>query len=168
MEFFLFLYIYFIHCSISVKQTNSIKFFENAEHKGSLCIKILTVLCAAQIGIIYTTHFCLAIYNVLIGNDEPETYNLPYTISLPFERTTYIGYAAAFILNMSITVLYAINMVAVMGFFYSACWYIEACTICFHEKISTIDQTLISNKMENEFRKAVEFHIKIIECVKKN
>lgn len=59
-------------------------------------------------------------------------------------------------------------MVAVMGFFYSACWYIEACTICFHEKISTIDQTLISNKMENEFRKAVEFHIKIIECVKKN
>lgn len=124
--------------------------------------------CMIGTAITYAANICYAIYNYLGGNHSPETYETPYKISLPFDRSTYIGFIMTLFTNMAVTILLSLITLAVIGFFGAACYYIEGGILHFQNEISKINGMIQitkcnSKKSEEDLSNAIEFHIKLIE-----
>lgn len=104
-----------------------------------------------------------AIYNIFMGNSHPETWYLPYMISLPFDRSTYIGYVLTLLAQMMAGYTYIIIMTAITTYFLSCCFYIEACIRHLQNKIENYDRVFENEEnISNLLGDVVEFQITII------
>lgn len=105
-----------------------------------------------------------AVFNIFVGNRHPETWYLPYMISLPFDRSTYMGYFLSLLAQMMAGYTYILTMTAVTTFFLACCFYIEACVQHLKFKIENMD-IIDENKQNafNQLRDIVQFHVAIIE-----
>lgn len=113
-----------------------------------------------------------AVYNLLNGNRNPETWYLPYKIVLPFDRTTYSGHVFTLICHMMAGYTYIFTMSAVVTYFVSCCFYIEGCFMHFKDKMRVINEKIKQIKtksdydhIQNLYRDAISFHVKIVEYV---
>lgn len=138
--------------------------FEIGESKGNRIVKMLFALAAAEITFTFIHHLISALYNSFIGNVHPETHDkLPVQISLPFDQISYIGYVSAFIVEMMMSAGYVFVWAAIVGYFCSASYYIEACTVLIQNTISTIDKTSTAKERKKQLSELVKFHIKLIQ-----
>lgn len=119
-------------------------------------------------GATYAGVISYAIYNYLSGNHNPETYDTVYRVVLPFNRTTYTGFAMALFTNLTMSILYAITTLAIVGFFGTACYYTEGCISHFQNTMKIIDDAIKttkfnSKKSKEQMHNAISFHIKLLE-----
>lgn len=111
-----------------------------------------------------------AIFNLIHGNNHPETWYLPYHLVLPFDITTFPGYICILLSQILGGYTYIFTMSAVVTYFMDCCIFIEACVEHFKEKIQVFNDKIIHIKSKMDFEiahqlyiDAVTFHVKIIE-----
>lgn len=153
---------------VAAQRSSGSIYYTEADRKGNQFVKtiskiFLTHLSCGVFGLAIMNGF----YNLCIGNYHPETWYLPYMISLPFDRRTYSGYLLSLLAQMLAGYTYILTMCAVSTFFVAGCFYIEACLKHFQDKVRDIDVLVIS-KAQNvryDLGEIVHFHTQLIEWV---
>lgn len=70
------------------QKTDAFNLYEQPELKGSKYFERIAIMCAGGMIGLLAIPFCSAVYNVLVGNYQIDTYILPMDscVSLPFDR----------------------------------------------------------------------------------
>lgn len=140
-------------------------FYTEAERKGRKYVKTISIIFLTHISTgVFGMAIMNAVYNICVGNHHPETWYLPYMISLPFDRTTYTGYLLSLLAQMMAGYTYILTMTAVTTYFLACCFYIEACIQHLQYKIASLDR--ISGNQQNTvelLREIVKFQVEIME-----
>lgn len=151
----------------------------NVEEKCRKYTKILGLgcICLTQAMVVIT--FMSSIYSIVIGNLDTSTWELPFSLTVPFNTETISGWYMLFSLNFCIAFSYAICISTTTSYYVAGCLYVRAIfdhfkalidslKDDFHEqKDDTEAQPKNSKKMyrnfEKKFRDAVEIHVKMYE-----
>lgn len=140
-------------------------YYAEAERKGTKYVKTISVIFLTHISTgVFGMAIMNALYNICVGNHHPETWYLPYMISLPFDRSTYMGYLLSLLAQMMAGYTYILTMSAVTTYFLACCFYIEACIQHLQYKIENLDIILENERNKiDQLRDIVQFHVVIIE-----
>lgn len=113
-----------------------------------------------------------AFYNMYIGNFECTTWFMPMTLYFPIDNTKVYGYFLILLFEMYAGYTYEFTMTAVVTYFVSCCFYIEAC--CQHLQVMFDELDVIAEKdnsrtkydeMNDRIKKAIKLHIKTMRFV---
>lgn len=145
------------------KQTQGFEYYAEAERRGNNFVKTISKIFLTHLSCgVFGLAIMNAIYNLCIGNYHPETWYLPYMISLPFDRATYLGHFLSLFAQMLAGYTYILTMCAVSTFFVAGCFYVEACLKHFEEKIKKINESMKSKNLTDELGRIVEIHTRTI------
>lgn len=120
-----------------------------------------------------------AIYGILVGKYDVESWQLPFILALPFDTTVFWGWCLEWLMQFNMAVGYSLSTVSTSSYFISGCLYVIA--ICDHfellinsvshevdrlrEKNNLQQQQSISRNIHERFVKAVVIHVKALEWV---
>lgn len=114
-----------------------------------------------------------ACYNMYIGNWDPTTYFLPYKLLIPFVNYHSIpGFFIQWLVQIYCGYTYILTISAVVMYFLSCCYYIDACCEDFARVFTEIDEKVkknvktnvnISEEIRIQIRDSIMFHIKIMQ-----
>lgn len=140
-------------------------YYTEAERKGTKYVKTISMIFLTHISTgVFGMAIMNAVYNIYIGNSHPQTWYLPYMISLPFDRSTYTGYLLSLLAQMMAGYTYILTMTAVTTYFLACCFYIEACIQHLQYKIGNLD-SIAENERDDidRLRDIIKFQIEIIQ-----
>lgn len=85
----------------SAKNPTERQLYDEAGKKGTKYVKTISTICLTHLKIgVFGMAIFHALYSLLNGNRDSETWYLPYMISLPFNRSTYTGYCLSLLSQM--------------------------------------------------------------------
>ena len=152
----------------------------NVEMRCRKYTKILGLGCICMTQSMVCITFISSIYNIIIGNLDTSTWELPFRLTVPFNTETFFGWYSLFFLNFCIAFSYAVCVSTTTSYYVSGCFYIRAMYDHFNALIDSLKDDSQSNdgtktsqpikltkKMYESFEKklhnAVEIHVKMYE-----
>lgn len=129
---------------------------------------------------VYGTAFTLSFYRIFIGNLDTSTWVLPFSLSVPFNTETILGWYILCFIQFFMGISYSSCISTTTSYFISGCFYIDAICDDFDALIDSLkDGTQPNDGMKRsqpmkltkkmyaslvmKFRKAVEINVKLYE-----
>lgn len=169
-----FFFVFFRILFCIAEHTPSFKFYVEAERKGHMYTKRLSYFVFINISCsAFGMAAVNACYNMYIGNWDPTTYFLPYKLLIPFVNYhTISGFFIQWLVQIYCGYTYILTISAVVMYFLSCCYYIDACCLDFERVFIEIDEKVknniksnvrLSNEIRIKIRDSIVFHIKIMQ-----
>lgn len=118
-----------------------------------------------------------AIYNILIGDYDVSTWDLPFNIAVPFDGHVFWGWCLKWFIQINMAFAYAVCLVTATSYFLCCCLYINAICDHFNVLMDTVNEEVklyreaahplelrkFSQKIKDKLVKAVAIHVKVLE-----
>lgn len=125
----------------------------------------------------FTAVLIYALCCMALGNYNTSSWYLLLNVILPFDKRQPIGWFMSWIMQVAMTLAYALCMTAITSYFMSCCFYIEAMSNHFDFIMNAIKTDVEQNQTEkipmeirrnhlkitNNLCKAIQFHTEVLE-----
>lgn len=108
-------------------------------------------------------------YCIIIGQYDPTKWPLPFTISVPFDTTTFLGWYILWFIQFNMANAYVFTMMTITSYFVSCSVYI--CAICEHFDLlfksfkEDVDRSQNSKTNFDKSQNSLQYRIKIKSAV---
>lgn len=102
-----------------------------------------------------------SIYCIYIGNLDTSTWVLAFNICLPFNTLNLFGWYLKWIINLAMSISYALSLTSITSYFVCCCIYIHA--ICKHFNLLNNLIGRNDESIQKNYQQAIDVHVTVFE-----
>lgn len=138
-----------------------------AERKGRTCTIWLSSFivgsCTMTLYLLSLIHSWVSMWN---GNYETSTWFVPYKLVVPFDTSSIFGWYMLWLIQIYAGYTYVLSISAVISYFVSCCFYIEACCEHLFLVLKALNTDLLNDvNGKNRLHHVIIFHIEVMKLV---